>query len=143
MGYAGGVSAVEERDEQAGEPPAEQREGGRPPVVLAYRVYSFLLAVTWSLIALLGVVFLTRADEWANEQYPRSHFFVYGGSLLAFGITFGALYLASLAFPRRPWAWTAQFVLIALGLTNVCMLPAALALLLVWRRPETRDWFRG
>jgi len=43
--------------------------------------------------------------------------------------------------PARPWAWTMGMVLICLGLTSVCTIPACIPLLIFWLRPETKAFF--
>ena len=43
--------------------------------------------------------------------------------------------------PRRPWVWIYDLVLICLGLTSVCCLPATIPLLVYWLKPEAKSWF--
>lgn len=53
------------------------------------------------------------------------------------------VHLGAMLLPRRRWTWVVLLVLIALGLTGACTLPAALPLLIFWIRPETQAWYRG
>ncbi len=41
----------------------------------------------------------------------------------------------------RPWVWTYDLIIIALGVTSPCFLPACIPLIIFWSKPETRSYF--
>lgn len=69
------------------------------------------------------------------------------------GNVFSGLFLLLLSIPLclshaipffvapRPWVWMFVLVLICLGLTIPCTLPATVPLLLSWLRPETKRYY--
>ena len=61
--------------------------------------------------------------------------------LAGIGSVFSALFVASFLLPPRPWAWIFHLVLICIGMTSGCTLPASVALLIFWLKPETRVYF--
>ncbi len=64
------------------------------------------------------------------------------------GIIYGAIGLG-LAVPftmgailkPRPWVWIFDLVLICIGMTSPCCMPASIPLLIFWIKPETRAYF--
>lgn len=40
-----------------------------------------------------------------------------------------------------PWLWTYDLVIICLGMTSTCILPASIPLLIFWLKPETKRYF--
>lgn len=69
------------------------------------------------------------------------------------GNVFSGLFLLLLSIPLclshaipffvapRPWVWMFVLVLICLGLTIPCTLPATVPLLLTWLRPEAKRYY--
>ena len=114
-----------------------------PPVLRWYRVYLGAMAALYLGCFALGVLFLVLREEiadWPPVDDPTT-FVAYGIVLAATGAVLHTVYFGAFFLPRRPWAWIAHLVLIALGLASCCMLPAAIPLLVSWRKPETRAWF--
>jgi uncharacterized membrane protein HdeD (DUF308 family) len=67
---------------------------------------------------------------------------VQGIIMLALGIVLFFLFAAALFFPRKPWNWTFGIVLICLGMTSCCCLPACIPLLIYWIKPETKAYYQ-
>lgn len=91
----------------------------------------------------LGVLLLWfRAEvaSWPPRDDPRT-ILVYGVVLAVIGSVLHTVFFAAFFLPRRPWSWIAHLVLIAIGLTSCCTLPAAIPLLVSWLKPETQAWF--
>jgi len=55
-------------------------------------------------------------------------------------VLFAACFLPFVLRPR-PWVWTYDLVIIALGLSSPCLLPASIPLIIFWVKPETRAYF--
>jgi hypothetical protein len=53
---------------------------------------------------------------------------------------FGACLLPLVLRPQ-PWLWTYDLVIICLGMTSACFLPACIPLLIFWLKPETKHYF--
>jgi hypothetical protein len=73
------------------------------------------------------------ADSWVLVAYLG----------LLFGIcgVLALVYLSSFFIHPRPWAWIYHLVLICVGLSSPCIMPASIPLLIFWIRPETRQYF--
>jgi lipopolysaccharide export LptBFGC system permease protein LptF len=76
-----------------------------------------------------------------SEEFPRGLLIVYGVLLVGMGLVFGVVYLISLFLDPRPWVWVCDLVLICVGFTSCCTLPACIPLLIYWIRPEVRKYF--
>ena len=110
-----------------------------PPVWTWYRVYAGAMTLLYVGVVVLGLVFGVLAPESRNPSDPPPWFFALmfgciGGPL---AIAFGAAFF----LPLRPWAWIYHLVLICIGLTSVCCMPAAIPLLIFWIKPETKQFF--
>ena len=91
----------------------------------------------------LGIVLLFLREEiagWPPGEDPRT-ILVYGVVLAVTGAVLHSACFSAFFLPRRPWAWVVHLVLIALGLTSCCTLPASVPLLVWWLKPETQAWF--
>ena len=57
------------------------------------------------------------------------------------GLVFAIVFAVGLFLPRKPWGWIMGIVLIALGMTSVCCLPATIPLLIFWLKPDAKAYF--
>jgi MFS family permease len=96
------------------------------------------------LACVVGGVLLLRFREeiagWPPKDDPWT-ILVYGVVLLVVGAVCLAACVAGFFLPRRPWAWIAHLVLISIGLTSCCTIPASVPLLVAWLKPDLRAWF--
>ena len=91
----------------------------------------------------LGIVLLFLGEEiagWPPGEDPKT-VFVYGVALAVTGAVLHSVCFSAFFLPRRPWAWVVHLVLIALGLTSCCTLPASIPLLVYWLKPDAQAWF--
>ena len=65
----------------------------------------------------------------------------YGIGLLLIGVVFMGAFGFGLFVPARRWGWIYGIVLIAVGLTSCCLLPATIPLLIFWLKPETQAFY--
>jgi len=97
------------------------------------------MAVMYLVCLVLGLYVIiaepTRPGTSAEETRLTGYVFVAFGFLLAIPFAAGPF------LPRKPWAWIFGLVLICVGLTSLCCLPAAIPLLLSWLKPETKAYF--
>jgi hypothetical protein len=91
----------------------------------------------------LGVLLLWFREEiadWPPRDEPWT-IVVYGVVLLGVGAVLHTVYFTGFFLPRKPWAWIAHLVLIAIGLTSCCTIPASIPLLVLWLKPDVQAWF--
>ncbi len=62
---------------------------------------------------------------------------VYGGISLAIWIP----YVIAPYLRPQPWVWVYGMVMICLGTTSCCLIPACVPLLIFWIKQETKDYF--
>lgn len=118
--------------------------GGAPRVLVWYRLYLGAMAALYAGCLAVGIVLIWYREEfsgWAGRGEDPRTLLVYGVVLAAMGALLHSVYFAAFFLPRRPWAWVVHIVLIAIGLTSCCTMPAAIPLLVAWLKPETQAWF--
>lgn len=109
-----------------------------PGVVFWYKVYVVGNALMFfAIAALLAAVGVFAPASFRDEIGPAMLLFAMAGVCVFFAFA----YLVSIFFPRRPWAWIYDLVVICLGFTGCLTLPFSVALLLFWIKPEAKEWF--
>lgn len=113
-----------------------------PPVWKWFVVYCVFMAVIYLLCIVLGVFFLmsepTRADRPPTSAEEARWF---GVLFMIVGLVLAVPFASGPFLPRKPWAWTFGLVLICVGLTSACCLPAAIPLLIFWLKPEAKAYY--
>ena len=66
---------------------------------------------------------------------------VMGSVLLLMGLGLLVASLLPLVLRPRPWLWTYDLVIICLGMTSACFLPACIPLLIFWLKPGMKSYF--
>ena len=110
----------------------------RPGVIPWFAAYCLLMALLYGVFAVLGVIMLVVPT---SNQSDRVVAIIQGFVFLGLGLGLGGVFGVAPFLPRRPWVWIYDLVLICLGLTSVCCLPATIPLLVYWLKPETKWWF--
>ena len=110
-----------------------------PPVLTWFRVYSGAMAALYALVVVLGIFFAVAPAAWL-EMEPGENY-VIAIICIAVGIPFVAAFLAPFFLAPRPWVWVYDLVLIAIGFGSCCILPASVALLVFWIRPDVKAYF--
>ena len=96
-----------------------------------FKVYTGVLCFCYLAVAGFGIFLIF--DDPAERSV--------GLVLLLFGIAFFGGCLVPLILKPRPWLWTYDLVIICLGMTSACFLPASIPLLIAWMKPETKSYF--
>jgi MFS family permease len=116
--------------------------GVRPGVLNWFTAYAILMALVYGAFAVLGIVLLVMPATAAQmSQEDRIVAMIQGVVFLALGLVLGGVFAAALFLPRKPWVWVYDLVLICLGLTSVCCMPATIPLLIFWIKPEVKAWY--
>jgi hypothetical protein len=118
--------------------------GAAPPVWTWYRVYAGAMAFVYLVVAGFGLFFLAFGSTIAESSRDPADAYVIpimGVTYAVLGFVFMGLFGYGLMMPRRPWAWIYGLVLICIGMTSLCCLPATIPLLIFWIKPEMKAFF--
>jgi hypothetical protein len=107
----------------------------RPRVVSWFKVYAGFLCLPLLLSGALCWILATQGTAW-----PLAHFAMYVLSLGSFVLAAGAILLIFTA--PKPFHWPLGLVLICVGFAVPVLIPACIALIIFWRKPEAWDYFR-
>lgn len=108
----------------------------KPPVWPWYTAYCVALAVVYLIAAAFGLYLLVAAPPAAD--YSTTELRIQGFIYLVIGALLFIPFAAAPFLPRKSWVWIYGLVLICLGMTSVCCLPATIPLLIFWFKPETK-----
>ncbi|REJ75926.1 MAG: hypothetical protein DWQ47_09855 [Acidobacteria bacterium] len=123
-------------------PPAgrisQDNETGRK-TFMWYRVYCGVLLFLYIFVAFMGILLLSGFG--AESQQDEMEMMITGAVYGVIGFVFAVAYGIALFLPRKPYNWVVGIVMIAIGLTSCCFLPATVPLLIFWLKPETKAYF--
>ncbi|MBE7439558.1 MAG: hypothetical protein HS115_13960 [Spirochaetales bacterium] len=112
----------------------------QPSVILWYRVYCASMLVLYFLMFVGGIVlFIFRSEALGSGNETLG--IVYAAALVLSSMFFGLLFMVSFFLPYRPGSWIYHLLLIIAGLPSCCCMPASVALLIYWVKPETQRYF--
>ncbi len=116
---------------------------GTPGVVTWFKVYAALMALVYLLLMGLGIFMIVAGAslEGMEELQGDASPIVIGVLYAIMGFVFAIVFAVGLFLPRKPWGWIMGIVLIALGMTSLCCLPATIPLLIFWLKPEAKAYF--
>ncbi|MBK6314773.1 MAG: hypothetical protein IPF53_10785 [Blastocatellia bacterium] len=116
---------------------------GTPGVVTWFKVYAALMALVYLLLMGLGIFMVVAGAslEGMEELQGDASPIVIGVIYAIMGLVFAIVFAVGLFLPRKPWGWIMGIVLIALGMTSVCCLPATIPLLIFWLKPDAKAYF--
>ena len=86
----------------------------------------------------MGIVFMfiePDADMSATEAK------IMGAVFLILGLVLFVPYALAPFLPRQSWVWVLGLVLICIGLTSACCLPACIPLLIFWLKPDVKAFY--
>ncbi len=114
--------------------------GEPPPVWRWFVIYCIALGIVYLALVAFGVVCLFIDPAKLDMQPGEAR--IMGAVFVGMGLIFAAPpFLAAPYLPRKPWAWIFDLVLICLGMTSACCIPACIPLLIHWLKPETKVFF--
>ncbi len=110
-----------------------------PPVWPWYVTYCVFMALLY--LGCIGLGVLLLLVDPSDIDSDRVEALIYGVTFIVVSFPLMVAFAAAPFLPRRGWAWIVGLLLIGLGMTSCCCVPACLPLLLQWIKPETKDWF--
>ena len=110
-----------------------------PPVIFWFKIYCGVLCVLYLLVAAAGGVFFFIRPE--DVDMPQLFSKVMSVVYLLLGLALFAVCLLPLVVRPRPWVWIYDLIIIALGVSSPCFLPACIPLIIFWVKPETKSYF--
>jgi hypothetical protein len=120
-------------------PPPPLPSGGPPPVWRWFVIYTIALGIVYLGLAVFGIVALLI--DPAKLDMPSGEAKLMGAIFLGIGLIFALPFLAAPYLPRKSWVWIYDLVLICIGMTSACCIPACIPLLIHWLKPETKAFF--
>ena len=113
-----------------------------PTVVTWFRIYCGALSLVYLACIAGGLFICISVDELARtEDTPRWLLMAYGSGLIFLGVVLAAVFAAGVVLQPKPWVWIYGIVLIAIGFSSPCCIPASIPLLVFWLKPDTRVYF--
>lgn len=108
-----------------------------PKVILWFHVYAGLMAAMYFFLSVvvMGLLFFVGEELGDGGEYD----FVFFLGLVVFCFFLCFVFLLPVLVPRRPWVWVYSLILICIGLTSICTLPATIPLLIFWLKPEVKQ----
>jgi hypothetical protein len=109
-----------------------------PPAFTWFIVYCVLMAFLYIATAALGIAFLFAEPD---PQMSAAEAKIMGAVMIILGLGFFVPYALAPFLPRKSWVWVLGLVLICLGMTSACCLPACIPLLIFWLKPEMKAFY--
>ncbi len=110
--------------------------GGRPAVIVWYRIYALAVVALYASIFVLWQFWVPSAADGDMTVADATSLMLLG----IFGLVFGAFFLLAAFVPYKPWGWTVGLVAICLGLSS-CLIVVTIPLLIHWMKPATKAAF--
>jgi drug/metabolite transporter (DMT)-like permease len=104
-----------------------------------YRVYCAAMAALYFGLTIMGLVLAVMQPD--TREYEREEVLIMGIIYAIVGMVFFVVYAVALFLPPRPYNWVVGFVMMAIGMTSCCFIPAVIPLLIFWIKPETQQFF--
>lgn len=111
----------------------------KPKVIAWFNAYIIVLCVLYALVAGMGIAFLAVPPETLDAG-PIEALFI-GFFFIILGLVLFAGCLLPLLVKPRPWLWTYSLIVICLGMTSACFLPACIPLLIFWIKPGVKQYY--
>jgi hypothetical protein len=113
----------------------------KPAVIGWYRAYCAAMALLYLMVITMGVAGIALRHQLADHNNPPASILFLGIVFIGLGLPFLGAFAVAPFLPTRPWVWIYHLVLIAIGMTSACCLPACVPLLIYWIRPETKAYY--
>ena len=108
-----------------------------------FRVYAGAMTALYALLVVGGIfamLFLPNLPKGPDDP-PTGLLVAYGGLFATLGLLFAGVFAAVFFLKPQPWVWVYSLVLICIGMTSACCIPACVPLLIFWLKPEVQRWY--
>jgi hypothetical protein len=112
-----------------------------PKVLAWFKAYSALFAALYLACAGCSLIFFLVDPGMLEPGTTKGEAILVGLILLLIGLVFAAAFTLPFFLQPRPWVWIYDLVLICIGLTSPCCMPASIPLLIYWLKPEVKTYF--
>jgi uncharacterized paraquat-inducible protein A len=109
-----------------------------PPVYKWFVAYSICMALLYLALIPMGIAFMSMEPD---AEMSAAEAKIMGSVMIVLGLVFFIPYAAAPFLPRQSWVWVFGLVLICIGLTSACCLPACVPLLVFWLKPEMKAFY--
>jgi len=110
-----------------------------PKVIAWFKAYSALFVAIYLACAASSLIFFLM--EPSELDTTDAGAIVMGVMLLGIGLVLASAFVLPFFLKPRPWVWIYNLVLICIGLTSPCCMPASIPLLIYWLKPEVKAYF--
>jgi len=110
-----------------------------PPVLKWFKIYTGVMTGVYVLCTLAAPIMFWIGMRTQSEK--RVVLMIQGAILFAVGAVFAVAFVVPFFLTRKPWVWAYNLVLICIGMTSCCILPASVVLLVYWIKPDVKLWF--
>ena len=104
----------------------------RPKVIIWFKVYAILLSLIYFFMVIISPIFLLSGE---------SGFILSGLFIIILCFPLFIISILPVFLPRRPWVWVYSLIIIGIGMTSACCLPASLPLLIFWLKPDVKRFY--
>lgn len=117
----------------------QHSEPQKPAVWNWYVAYCMAMALLYLFCIAAGFFVLVSNEARSEREAMEAR--IMGAIFIGAGLALLIPFAAGPLLPRRRWAWVVGLILICIGLTSACCLPAAIPLLIWWLKPETKAYY--
>ena len=110
-----------------------------PKIMVWFKVYAALFAALYLGLSAFSLVFFVV--DPSSLDMAREEALITGVLMLIIPLPLSAAFVLPFFLPPRPWVWVYDLVLICIGLTSPCCMPASIPLLIYWLKPEAKAYF--
>ncbi len=110
-----------------------------PQVILWFHVYAALMAFMYLSVSVAVVGLVAFSEELSKGADTFSIAILLGAAVFTLGL--GFVFMLPMLVPQRPWVWVYCLILICIGMTSICTLPASIPLLIFWLKPNVKQYY--
>lgn len=115
------------------------QDADRPGVIVWFKVYCWILAVMYFFVAMMSIPYFWLSGN--EPDMPPVLGILMGAVFLLVGLVLLTASLLGVFLKPRPWVWVYNLVLICIGMTSACFLPACVPLLIFWIKDDTKRYY--
>ena len=104
----------------------------KPKVIIWFKVYAILLSLIYLFMVIISPIFLLSGE---------SDVIIAGLLIIILCFPFFIISILPVFLPRKPWVWVYSLIIIGIGMTSACCLPASLPLLIFWLKPDVKRFY--